>query len=663
MSLRLKVYHILVNRIPAIQKEYHKIRLERPGMSGRIYAWYRLLWMNLCWLMGSRKLEKQIFYPDMGKKANIDRRESEMLPRKTAEEMAEYLSQADIISFDLFDTLIFRPVCAPTDLFFFMGEQLAFLDFERIRREMEHKARQKAYKKKKSYEVTLEEIYDEMETWTGIPKNKGMQTEIDTELAFCFANPYLLKVYQLLREKIRGTNKKIICVSDMYLPKAVLQQMALKCGYTDPDAMFVSCECGCSKAEGSLYEFVMDTYGRNLKYIHAGDNPQADGIQAGKNGWEAVHVPNVNIAGMPYRAEDLSLLTGSLYRGIVNSRLYNGSAVYDSDYEMGYIYGGIFVLGYCQFIHQYAKEHSVDKLLFLSRDGDVVKKVYEFLYPQEKQKCEYVYWSRTVATKLMAKRDRYDYLRRFIDHKVNQNLTLEEVYQSMGLEDMLKEDAKTVLTDKNAEAVKEALLARWSNVLEHYEGLRQAGKQYYSQVLKGCKKALAIDVGWAGSGPIALHSMVNQEWKLDCDIVGMIAGSNSVHNAEPNASESFLYSGRLVSYFYSQEHNREYWKWHNPGKNHNLLVELLLSSKEGSLKDMVPDKSAKEGYRFVFKKPDVAATKVEQIQKGIGDFARDYYAYVPEAVRKKHRISGSDAYAVLKLLLQEEADTGMEIGI
>ena len=67
MRFRIRIYHLLVNRIPEIQKEYHKIRLENPGMSGRIYAWLILLWMNLCWICGNRKLEKQIYYPDMNK--------------------------------------------------------------------------------------------------------------------------------------------------------------------------------------------------------------------------------------------------------------------------------------------------------------------------------------------------------------------------------------------------------------------------------------------------------------------------------------------------------------------------------------------------------------------------------------------------------------------
>ena len=599
----------------------------------------------------------------MKKTAKTKEVESAMTAREKPAELVDYLMKVDVISFDIFDTLIFRPVCAPTDLFFFIAEKLHFMDFERIRKEMEWKARQKAYKRNGSYEVTLEEIYDEVEKWTGISKEVGMKTEIETELEFCFANPYMLEVYNLLCERIKGTNKKIICVSDMYLPAWVLEKLLKECGYESFSDIFVSCETMQSKADGSLYREVMKKYGSNKKYIHIGDNPESDGKQAKKNGWKSVHYSNVNIVGMPYRAEDMSIVNGSLYRAIVNSRLYNGLKKYVPEYELGFIYGGIFVVGYCQFIHEYAENHGIDKLLFLSRDGDVIKKVYEYLYPEEQEKCEYAYWSRTVATKLMAKYDRYDFLRRFVDHKVNQKITLEKVYKAMELEALLSEDKLTYLTEKNVKEIKESLIKQWQSVTDKYEELSQAGKLYYQSALSGCKKALAIDVGWAGSGAMALDYIVNKEWNLNCDIIGMIAGTNSVHNAEVNAAESFLYSGKLVSYLYSQEQNRANWKWHNPAKNHNLLVELLLSSKEGSLKDIVLDKNISEGYRFIFKNPDVAEAVVENIQQGILDFAKDYTTYLPETVWKKHRISGSDAYAVLKILLHSEMDPDMEMGI
>ena len=52
---------------------------------------------------------------------------------------------------------------------------------------------------------------------------------------------------------------------------------------------------------------------------------------------------------------------------------------------------------------------------------------------------------------------------------------------------------------------------------------------------------------------------------------------------------------------------------------------------------------------------------MEQIQQGILDFVKDYCMYIPAWVRESHVISGSDAYAVLKVLLQSEADTDMEM--
>ena len=230
-------------------------------------------------------------------------------------------------------------------------------------------------------------------------------------------------------------------------------------------------------------------------------------------------------------------------------------------------------------------------------------------------------------------------------------------------EELLAEDKEEYLTDKNVKDVKEHLLKHWEYVTERYRELSEAGKLYYQTVLSRCKKVLAVDVGWAGSGAMALDYLVNREWNLGCDVIGMIAGTNSLHNAEPNAAESFLYSGKLVSYLYSQEKNRGNWKWHNPAKNHNLLVEFLLSSKEGSLKDIVFDKDLAEGYRFVFKEPDVAEAVVTQIQQGIMDFAKDFTTYLPEDVWKNHVISGNDVYAVLKILLQSEMNPDMEIGI
>ncbi len=685
--MRMKLYNMLVNRVPVIQKKYHALRQQRRGLGGRLYAWAALIWMNLTSLFLKKKYEDEFYNPDKGKRLPQGQSESSLSKREAPEEFAKRLAQYDVISFDVFDTLVLRPFVAPTDLFFIIGDKLNYLDFERIRKEMEWRARQKAKEQTGSYEVTLEQIYDELEMQAGIPKERGMQTEIETEIEMCFGNPYMLEVFRYLKTY----GKKIICTSDMYLPKDVIRRMVEKCGFEGISEYFVSCEQGAQKGNGSLFDKVRKICGEDKKYVHVGDHPSSDVKWAKKSGFDAEFYQNVNIAGMPYRAEDMSIITGSMYRGIVNAHIHNGLKAYSQEYELGFIYGGLFVLGYCRWIHEYVKNHDIDKILFLSRDGDIINQVYTMLYPEEsgEGKTEYVYWSRLAATKMSAGYFKYDYFRRFIDHKVNQKYTLEKIFTSMEIEDMLdkmceefqafaeellhseavfgksermardvrreaKIDRDTKLTDQNAWMIKEYLIAHWEEVLAHYEEQLTAGKMYYEKVLKGCKRVVAVDVGWAGSGAVALNHIVNDIWRLDCEVIGLLAGTNTVHNAEPNMSEPQLTSGKLVSYMYSQGHNRDIWKWHDAAKGHNLGVELLCSSTQGSLKGFYLDKQA-EGAprcRIDLKEPDVDGSVVQEIQAGICKSV---------SLLSNTFINGYDAYAPIKVILKSDKDNLKEI--
>lgn len=671
MEIRFKIYHILVNRIPAIQKKYDKIRQQYRGIAGRLYSWTMLLFMNIKWALGMRESLTNEWNPDAKKRLPKEGVESTLLPHASPQELAGQLAESDIISFDIFDTLIFRPFSAPEDLFYLIGDKLRYMDFKRIRQEAEKEARQKAKKERDSYEVRLTEIYEELARRTGIQKEAGMSLEIETEMECCYGNPYMQDVFTYLKKKIQNTRKKIICVSDMYLPCETVRQLLTKCGFDQIDEIVLSCEYGLSKSDGSLYRAVMDKYGKNRTYVHVGDHEVSDVQKARQSGWRALCYPNVNKAGRMYRAEDMSVIAGSFYRGIVNARLYTGLQIYSKEFESGYVYGGLFVLGYCQFIHQYACRHKTDKLLFLARDGDILYKMYEKLYPEEKGRMEYVYWSRTAAAKLAADYYKEDYFRRFLHHKVNQNFTMRQIFQSMQLEDMLdglcakkKELQKeTVLTQKNESIVKEYLMNHWEEVLAYYEPQRKAAERYYKKILSNCQTAVTIDVGWAGSGSLILDYLVNQVWKLDCNITGLLAGTNTMSNAQPDMSEYALYSGKLNSYLFSQEHNRDIWKSHQPGKNHNLLLEMLLSSREGSMTGFQLDETAPDGYRFQFKKPDMPSGEVSAVQKGIEKFIDDFFRLVPDTYAKNHCVSGSDCYAVLRILLQSKEKVSIEMHV
>lgn len=655
MKLRMKIYNKLVNRIPAIRKRYHELRQQYGGTKGRVYSWLALLGMNIAWIFGKREFGGDYLNTDEKKEIPLMESESSLTKREAPSELAKRLLQYDVISFDIFDTLIYRPVSAPTDLFFWVGEKLRYMDFERLRREMEWIARREKYAREKTYEVSLEDIYDAIEEHVGIPKELGMQAEISVELEMCFGNPYMLEVFRYLQ----GQGKTLVCTSDMYLPEDVIRQIVEKSGFQGIDRYFISCEEKASKGDGRLFAKVLEAYGPDRRYVHVGDHPVSDVEQAERAGFAIEFYQNANIAGMPYRAEDMSIMTGTLYRGIVNAHIHNGLHEYTQEYELGYIYGGLFVLGYCQWIHEYVCRHEIDKILFLARDGDIIKKVYNRLYPEETRITEYVYWSRLAATKMGARYFKYDYFRRFIFHKVNQDYTLQQVFHSMEIADMLQQMCQDLaeyggqlikitpdskLTDQNAEPVVDYLKNNWEQVLAHYEEQLQGGRLYFQRILEDSKRVVAVDIGWAGSGAVVLNHLVQEYWHMNCEIIGLIAGTNTIHNAEPNMSEPMLYGGQLVSYLYSQENNRELWKKHDAAKGHNLFWEMLLESENKSFRGF-SYANGQEGY--IWGKQDDNQQGIRELQKGILDYVSDYTQL---AHADKKVISGSDVYYAMVAL-------------
>ena len=644
--MKVKLYHILVNRQEGIKERYHQFHDTAYGIKKYI-SWLYLLWLNFCYyvlqfrFLGEKK--ESVIYEE--KKLTIKQTESELVRKENIciSSFIEKLSCYDIISFDIFDTLIFRPFSEPTDLFYFVGEELGIMNFKELRKRMEKKARNQCYQLKGHYEVTLENIWNQLEHEIGISKIKGMQVELEKEHQFCYANPFMLKVYKELQKR----GKKLIIVSDMYLSKKVLQEILHKNGYGGYETLYVSCEYEKSKASGELFKIVKKENQGNI--VHVGDNIHSDIKMAEKQGIATCYYPNVNRNSKKYRAYDMSSIIGGAYRGIVNHHLYQGMQVYSMEYEYGFIYGGLFVTGYCAFIHEYCKKHQIDKVLFLSRDGDVLKQAYERLFPEEK--IEYVYWSRRVATKLMAGEDKYDYFRRFLYHKVNQGISLEDILKSMELECLLVELPKslsqsTVLTDKNMEEIKRFLDNNWSKILSVYEEEQKAGKAYYSEMLSGCKKVVAVDIGWAGSGAIALNHLVQNVWKLPCEIIGILAGTNTIHNSEPEASEIFLQSGKLVAYLYSQHHNRDLWKKHDPNRNYNVYWELLVSSPTPQLKGFGMDEQNE--WRLLFGEYDKNLDGIREIQSGILEFVKEYKKHFGN-IPFMYNISGRDAYAPMLL--------------
>ena len=702
--MKTKLYNYLVNRVPGIAYRYHKSHDGAAG-AAKVFSWVYLLWLNFCYHI--------LFCRFLGRRPDVEYYESKRLPTRTSESalyakenpnlsvkaFVDKLRGYDVVSFDVFDTLIFRPFAQPTDVFYTIGEKMGILDFKNIRAWAEWDARIKCNQKHGHMEITLSDIWENLAEDVGCDAAEGMRIEQESELALCYANPFMLEVWK----QLAAMGKRIVIVSDMYLPEACIREMVERNGFTGAENIYVSCEYHKNKASGTLFKLVKQELG-DVSVIHVGDNPHSDQEMAKKYGFDICPYPNVNHSVMMYRPFDMSPMVGSAYRGLVSNHLYNGLNRYSIEYEYGYTYGGLFVLGYCQFIHEYCEKNHVDQVLFLARDGDILKQVYDRLYPN--QDTAYVYWSRKAATKLMADEDKHDYFRRFIYHKVNQKYTIQEILHSMELDFLVEQlgdwkgiwlertrrqetDSKTLalkqlkedesagrhrarilaeieknfsepeleklrrktfvdlrpedeLTDKNGYLLRRFIEAKWDQVLAAYSAQQTAAKAYYSEVLAGRSHAVAVDIGWAGSGAMALSHLAEQCWNIPCWITGIIAGTNTIHNAEPDASEPFLQSGKLVSYLFSQSMNRDLMKKHDLNKDYNVFWELLLSSPTRQFEGFTLNETGE--VQLNFGKYDKNLDGIREIQRGISNFVQQYcerFAAFPYLFQ----ISGRDAYA------------------
>ena len=643
--MRLKIYNFFVNKHTGIRQRYHSLHDNSTGVV-KLLSWFYLIWLNFAyyilfqrWLGKGKDIE--IFE---SKKLKFDGPESVMCPLGTPKQLVDNLRKYDIISFDIFDTLIFRPFSAPTDLFYVMGQKLGYLDFKRIRMESEHKARVAQYKRTKSYEVTLADIWNVLSQATGIDADYGMQLEIDTELEMCYANPYMLQVFKALVE----AGKHIVITSDMYLPKSVLEEMLCSKGFSGFEELYVSCEHDLSKAKGQLFDYVkqqcIDKYGNDITFAHVGDNDISDVKNANAHGFKSYQYPNVNKNTLLYRAFDMSPIIGGAYRGIVNNRIYGGLDAMSFNQEFGYIYGGLFILGYCKFIHDYVKANSIEKVMFLSRDGEIVKRVYDNLYPEDD--TAYVYISRLAGAKLTAGYMKYDFIRKMVYHKVGLGKTMNQILDTMELPELKQSQFDCELDSDNVDTLIEYLNANWHTVLSTYKPQRDAAGKWYRDIIGDAKSAVAVDIGWAGSGFIALKNLFEKEWNIDCQLTGIVAGTNTAHNAEPDMSETMLLDGSMVSYLYSSMDNRDLYKKHDPAKDYNLYFELITSSPSPSFKGFYFDENGDVELRF--SKPEDNPEGIKEIWDGIELFVDDYrqhfgtYDYM-------FNISGRDAYAPMLL--------------
>lgn len=191
----------------------------------------------------------------------------------------------DVLSFDVFDTLLFRKVKKPIDIFRALEKKNEVANFASCRVQAEIAARRKKHSELGTYEVTLEEIYQMPELKCKISPDVLVRSECIEEIACCYANP-LLKQFV---DRLCTEQKPMIAITDMYLKPELIRKMLDLNGYSCIGQIFVSSKYGVSKSDGALFDLVSDDLGENLSVLHIGDNFFSDVIRCRNKSFHQLH--------------------------------------------------------------------------------------------------------------------------------------------------------------------------------------------------------------------------------------------------------------------------------------------------------------------------------------------------------------------------------------
>jgi HAD superfamily hydrolase (TIGR01549 family) len=305
----------------------------------------------------------------------------------------------DVISFDVFDTLITRNLMHPNHVFNLMEKEasLIFLEeglslesfggFRNLRERAGNRVIRLA-KRKGEEEIQYKSIYEELRYLSGLSKEsvlKLRKLELRVEKDVMTQRELGVDLYRYAKSQ----GKVVILVSDMYLERKDILFLLKKNGITDFDDFFVSSEYGVTKKNGGLFDIVNQHY-PNKKIFHLGDNHLSDVLRPLEKNILSEHLPIINetyhqssLAKENYSQSDVisslgdSLMHGVISRTYYDNRIFSDSWFDQSPHRLGFEGCGAILLGFAKWILEESMRDGVKDLFFLARDGYLIKKIYD----------------------------------------------------------------------------------------------------------------------------------------------------------------------------------------------------------------------------------------------------------------------------------------------
>lgn len=329
------------------------------------------------------------------------------------EELRKKIEEHDIVSFDIFDTLLMRKILRPRDIFEVMNHELGIREYDFCKERIEAED-----SFEKGYNPNIYEIYECIGKKLDIQKKEVrelLESEIETEKSFLTKR---VKMCEIFRWAIQQ-GKEVYLVSDMYFTREILEDILKSFDICDYKDIFISCEYRKTKQEG-LFDIYKGAVSGNSsskkgkKYLHIGDNFFSDIVAAQYAGIEAYQIYSAGEmleSGIYSKSlqhcktlEDNIVLASFAERAFNNpfqNFEKNGKLIIEKTEDIIGLFIAPVIYKYVLWLMQKVQKENCNLLVFPSRDGYIIQQIFykikaknpDFFMPED----VYLYTSRRAA--------------------------------------------------------------------------------------------------------------------------------------------------------------------------------------------------------------------------------------------------------------------------
>lgn len=616
MKVTDKLYGKIVQGNRWVQYEYlrYKERHFQIHRHCRPISWAYLLWLNCKYRLLRVDKQKHLHYPESG---------YAVYPQM--EELLRQCEGAEVVSLNVFDTLLLRKVTDPAYVYDSVGDLLGVNDYRDLRSRAEAEAIRRAGKP-----VGLREIGAVIQEWSGIDGAAAESEEERQEARLCTANPYFAELVL----KLQKQGKRVVAVSNSNLSSVFLKQL-LQANGIRVERVYVGHEYGKTTESGLFGQIALDV--GTEKIIHIGDSARYDRAAAKHAGLRAQLVPNLHRECSIYRPQENGSAAASVCAALTNIRLHARPCGRGAFYEHGYAYGGPMVYGFCSWLQELAQKKRYDCFLFLARDAEIVCEMYRKHFSGIAGM--YLPISRYAALKLAFPKYFLLWHEAMFAAKGNKKRKIsvgEALRQAeIGfLIEKLPEDipADAQLDAERAEALLPFLAERREKIGAVYAKDAAAFERYIGPKLEGYRRICIVDIGWRGTIYTMLESV------LQGRDPALYVGGAMLGTTDTALSDHLIDTGRLDSYLFSHTENAAM----QIGASEVMLLEVLFSSDGPGTVGYA--EQGGEAAPVYGEAEDAGNPAYEQMRRGIKDFCQAF-AEAKRAFPYPLHIAGADAFA------------------